>query len=62
MEGEKEEINLVIFWSKNSRKEVARVAGDMELGRAAGALRDRSELSVAHSFLGWVECCEIRMR
>jgi len=48
---EKEEINWN-FWSKNLRNEVARLDGDMELGREAGILRERSELSEAHSFFG----------
>jgi len=48
---EKEEINWN-FWSKNLRNEVARLDGDMELGREAGILRERSELSEAHSLLG----------
>ena len=59
--GEKDEISLMIFWSKNSRKEVARVDGDMALGRVADTLRESRESSVDHSFLGWVECCEMRL-
>ena len=50
--GEKEEINLVIFWSKNSKKEVARVDEDMALGRVTGTLRESRELRVDHSFFG----------
>ena len=41
----KAEQSLVIFWSKKFRKEVARVEWDNALGRTAGAVRDKSELS-----------------
>ena len=58
----KAEQSVVIFWSKNLRKEVARIDWDNALGRTAGALRDNSELIVDHSFLGWLEQREIILR
>ena len=58
----KTEQSLVIFCSKKLRKEVARIDWDNALGRTAGALRDNSEFIVDHSFLGWLEQREIRLR
>ena len=59
---ESAEQSLVIFWSKNLRKEVARIDWDKTLGRTAGALRDNSEFTVDQSFLGWLEHREIILR
>jgi hypothetical protein len=36
--------------------------GEGELGRTVGELRDRRELSVDQSFLGWLEVWEMVLR
>lgn len=50
--GGKEEHSRLIFWSKKSRKDLAREEGEMELGSTAGALRESRESKVDQSFLG----------
>ena len=58
----KAEQSLVLFWSKKFRKEVARVEWDNAFGRTEGAVRDKREFIVDHSFFGWLEHSEIIFR
>ena len=47
---------------KKLRKELARRKGEEEVGREGEVLRERRESREAHSFLGWLEEREIRVR
>ena len=51
----KEQQRSLIFWSKNCRKELAKVDGEIEFGSAGVLLRERSESSVDHNFFGCLE-------
>jgi hypothetical protein len=50
----REEHSLVIFWSKNWRKELASEEGEMKLGSTGGQFRESRESRVDHNFFGCV--------